>query len=364
MNTVQVIESELNSILHSNLSELFYQNIGSTWFMDTAFLFVLTPLIIISLLFNASCCFCVITNNKRLTNLPLYRFLLGYATNNCVVAFILVFLFCSTTPRYIPIFLSIYSRIYRCIILNYVLAALYFVGKAFEILILFERLSNFHPRLKRHLASFNYARMHTTMPIVYVLCAVLNVPIYFRRSIKSDDHLLKGFADFNRTRSISYCDQSPLASTAVGWSLVFLMVFVRDFLTLVVEVALSIWLVVSFRRFISSKMSAHNMPANMLARMHAKQLAPQDVNTRLRFVTFRKTTRTIMTFAIVSIAFNMTSSTLFLIATLVYSNTVGIDAGGLVICILISKQFLTFYVFYKLDKNIVEVFRICRCQTK
>ena len=359
MNTAQVIDIELNSILHSNLSELFYQRIGSTWFTDTVFLFGLLPLVIISFAFNAFNCLSVATNSKKLTKLPLYRFLFAYAANNCLITFILMFAFCSTVPHYFPFFFSIYSRIYRCAIVNYLVPTFYFVSKTLEIIILCERLSNFHPRLKKRLAMVHFAHMRTTIPIIYALCAALNAPFYWRRTIKSDDKLVQELAHFNTTRAISYCDSSPFIFTGVGWTILLLSMFVRDFLTFMVEVALSIWLVVSFRRFILSKLSVHNMPTNML-RVHTKSLTPHAVAC-LRFATFRKTTRTIMTFAVVSILYNMITSTLFSLVTVESSNQIVVNATALVICMLIIKLFLTFYVFYKLDKNIAEVFRIFRC---
>ena len=358
MNTIQIIDDELNSILHSNLSELFYQSIGSTWFTDTASLFVLLPLVIISFAFNAFNCLSVATNSKKLTKVPLYRFLFAYAANNCLITFILMFAFCSTVPHYFPFFFSIYSRIYRCAIVNYLVPTFYFVSKTLEIIILCERLSNFHPRLKKRLALVHFARMRTTIPIIYALCAALNAPFYWRRTVKPDDILVKELAHFNTTITIFYCDSSPLIFTGTGWTLLLLSMFVRDFLTFIVEVALSIWLMVSFRRFISSKLSVHNMPTNML-RVHTKSLTPHAVIS-LRFATFRKTTRTIMTFAVVSILFNMITSTLFSLVTVESSNQIVANTSALVACMLIIKPFLTFYVFYKLDKNITGVFCVCR----
>ena len=344
MTTTQlIINSELSSILRSNLSELFYQSIGSTWFIDTMFLYVLTPLDIISLVFNVCCCFFVATNSKGLVNLPLYRFLFAYAVNNCAIAFILMFVFCSATPRYIPFFFSIYSRIHRCVLYGYVVTTLYFVGKALEILILCERLSNFHPTVKTHLASMHLFRMRVTLPIIYALAAALNVPFYLRRTVKPDERLLQELTDFNTTRVIYYCDQSPLASTTAGSAFLFASVLIRDFLTLGVEIALSVWLVVSFRRFLAFKLSAHSCPAN-LARSIRKHSVTRAANG-FRFASFRQTTRTIMKFAIASIAFNTTSSTLYLLLAFVKSNMLGVNASAFVIFMLITKPYLTFYVF-------------------
>ena len=358
MSTSQTIGGEIDSILRSNLSELFYQNIGSTWFTDTLYLFVLTPLNVISFIFNAFCCFCFAKNGKKLASMSLYRCLLGYAANNCVSAFIIIFLFCSTALHYIPFVLSIFSRIYRCFMFNYVISTFYFVGKEMEILILCERLGTFHPRLKRRLASMNFSRMRTILPIIYVIGATLNVPFYLRRTVKSDDHLLLDLANFNKTKSFLYCDESPLISTRAGWMVLLLSILIRDFITLGVEIALSVWLVVSFRRFLSSKLSAHNIPVESL-RMPTQKTAPHNSNS-FRFATFRKTTRTVILFAIASISFNMSTSILYLLATSVNNSAIVIIVSAIIICMLIVKPFLTFYVFYKLDKNMVGFFR-CFC---
>ena len=346
----QLIASELDSILHSNLSELFYQSIGSTWFTDTIFLYVLTPLDIISLVFNVSCCFGVASNAKMLTNLPLYRILFAYAVNNCLVAAVIMFSFSAGAPRYIPFFFSIYSRIHRCFFVNYVLAVLYFVGKMLEILILFERLGNFYPRLKAQLASAHLFRMRTTLPIIFVFAAVFSIPFYLRRTVKSDELLLEELMHFNETRIMYYCHQSPLVSTTAGLTFLFLSVLIREFLTLGVEIALSVWLVVSFRRFLTFKLSAHNYQES-LSRVFMRSAGIRAANG-FRLASFRKTTRTIMSFAIVSVAFNMAYSILYLLLAYITSNTFGTNASALFILMLITKPFQTFYVFYKLDKNI------------
>ena len=74
---------------------------GSTWITDSMYLIVLTPLNIISFIFNAFCCFCVVTNGKKLASMQLYRFLLVYAANNYDVAFILLFDFCTFGSHYV-----------------------------------------------------------------------------------------------------------------------------------------------------------------------------------------------------------------------------------------------------------------------
>ena len=291
--------------------------------------------------------------------MPLYRFMLAYAANNSFIGLTVMFCFSAFAPRYFSYFFSIYSRIYRCFMFNYLITTFYFVGKTLDIIILCERLSNFHPRLKRHMNSANFARISSTLPIIYMFCVGLNVPFYFRRSVKPDDHLLDELDAFNTTRTIYYCDQSPLITTTAGWIVLLLSGFIRDFFTLFVEAVLSVRLVVSFRRFMASKLQAHNVTTNLHG-INNNISGPCTTNTSFRFVKFKKTTRIIMLFSIASVAINMAISLLYLVLMVVFSNTVALQISALVICMLIIKQFLTFYVFYKLDNNITDVFIICR----
>ena len=44
------VSAELAALLHSNLSELFYTSIGSTWPIDSLYMFAIGPLALVGLL--------------------------------------------------------------------------------------------------------------------------------------------------------------------------------------------------------------------------------------------------------------------------------------------------------------------------
>jgi hypothetical protein len=124
----------------NELSDLFFESIGSSWLSDGLF-FLIIPISVIGLTLNLVSL--VILHRVKL-NAQLYTYLKVYTANSCVLCLMAVFLFIPFTPRYLSsLSLSYFARLYRCVILNYVATSLYFFGNILDIVINLDRLSLF-----------------------------------------------------------------------------------------------------------------------------------------------------------------------------------------------------------------------------
>ena len=325
------IHSELDAILHSNLSELFYTHIGSTWTLDTVNLYVIEPLALIGFLFNLVCC-ALLALSKDLRSVGLYRYIIAYALNNTMMCFVPIFAFSSFAPRYFPLFCSTFSRVHRCLMAGYVSPTLYFVARIIEMLIVCDRLANFKPIFKRIV---HHLPVHI-LPLVYLACALINLPLMFARLVKSDDQLLHDLRAFNTTRSISLCARDPFMTKPFGNAIMLTSTFVRDFVTLGVEVALRCTLSVCFRRFLDAK-ALHTRAASTPR--------PQDVS-------FRRTTLTITRFSVLSILANVANLIGFLVIALSYNTLVAVETSLFLTLLFITKPIMTIFILFKLDKNL------------
>ena len=358
MSLAQNISVEIDALLVSaDLSERFYRALGSTRPLDATFMFALTPLNAFSCAFNTFFVVRLCLNGKKLGGVPLYRLLTVCAANNALFSFVQLFAFVSMTPHFVSSFflLLIYSRLYRCLVFDYGLTTLYFVGKVLEILILLDRLANFHPRIKRHMATLRLANTRLSVPIIYAACAAINVPFLMQREPTSDERLLHDLVAFNETRTIAYCAQDPLMGTIVGTALITLNTFVRDFFILCIELVLSVRLVVSFRRFLSSKVRQTR---------RADEHAPTTTSSP-HFKSFKKTTHLIAKFVTLSVLANLVALVMYALVSSFssLSHLLVAEAFMVIIVLMIAKSLLTFVVLLKLDKNFVDVFR-CFCQVK
>jgi hypothetical protein len=358
MNSSQTIDVDIATIVPSNMSELLLETIGNPWSLDIIYL-VLTPLNAVSFVFSTFTCLRLATNKPKRIEPQIYRFLCTYTINNSILGFILLFTFLNAS-HFIPFFFfSMSVRIYRCLIVNYILGTIFYVNKVLEICILNDRLLQFKPNQKEFFLN-RLLNMRITIPVIYIFSALLNILFYLRRQIKSDEKLISDLTAFTITKYIQFCDPMPFTITITGLVITACAVFIRDILTLGIEIMLSFQLILSFRHFLSFKLKPQANLSNLMRRLH-NNTAACGVQNAIRFASFRKTMRTVMIFAIISIILNMISTLLNLLVMSISKN-IGIVAMSVIAVYIVLqslKPFITFYVFYRLDKNFAE--SVCTC---
>ena len=338
------VSLELQELLSSNLSELFFINIGSSWTIDAIYLFAIVPLAFIGLVFNLISCI-LLTLSKKLNNIGLYRYIIAYTLNNVFVCFVNLFSFCSLAPRFVHFFYSPASRLHRCFIVSYLIPTFIFVGRVIEILILCDRLANFNAKFKRIVTLVSVR----TLVVFYVIGMVINLPAFFNRETKSDEQLWNDIAQFNVTHMISYCYKEPFMRSSIGNGLLIGAALLRDLGTLCVEISLSFSLTVSFRRFLAAKKS-HFQSRSPLA--HSDISPPKSAH----HVSLEKLTLTITRFSLFSVSSNTAYMICFLITSFTYNNFVTIPVLLVIILILLIKPIVTILFFLKLDKNFKSAF--------
>ena len=138
----------LDDMLQSNLSELFYQSLGSTPLSDTLYMFVISPLAFVAFVMNMVSFVLIIGSDELKCNL-IYKYLVLYAFNNSVFCLLISASFCTLAFRYFPWSFSLFSRVHRCYILNFVVISFVIVNKVLEILIICHRLSLFKAMFRK-----------------------------------------------------------------------------------------------------------------------------------------------------------------------------------------------------------------------
>jgi hypothetical protein len=208
-----------------NLTDAFLTSIGSTLFTDVMFTFLSSPISLLGFVLNALSFFTFhqITKNSN-NNLTMYRYLKLYCGNSGLLCFLLMFSVYSYSTRFFGLKFNLFARIYRCVIISYVTSTLYFFGNIMDTIISIERLSIFIPK-------FQILKKYSTILIgglVMLLCSVVNLPSMLRYYVKSDQEVLNDLVH----QTFSFCGKGILFNNDL---LLILNIFIRDVLTLILE---------------------------------------------------------------------------------------------------------------------------------
>ena len=341
----------LDSLVRSNESELFYTMLGSTRLIDSFYVFFVSPLALVGLVFNALAFGVLVRSSKerRHVDFLLYKYLLFYVFNNILLCLIISLAFMSMSPRYFPWFYSIWARIQRCIMMSSVSLTLMAINRLLELLILCQRLANFRPQFKR----IGDASWTWTCVLVVALSCVLNIPFF--RNVKSDAQLADDLQHFDANVAFTYCAKDAFYNnTWVNYSKT-VSTFLRDFAIVCAEFALSAALIFCCRRFLASKAIASNSSQSI------PMAAIQTISTTLpkpSVVRFKRTTHTIAQFSLVSVSVNLATFAFFILFTPSYNNLIINQLlAAVLVFAAVLKPFLTIVVLYKIDKNVRSALR-------
>ena len=333
-------EYQLDSLVRSNQSELFYSMIGSTPLVDLFFIYVVSPLAFVSFAISTFC-FVVFLRNKDRNNDLQHKYLLAYVFNNINLCLILSLIFISSAPRYLPWFYSMFARIHRCIITSMIAPVFLTINRALEILIICNMLGNFKLKFKR-IGNFSWT---ITYVIILILSSIINLP--FLRIAKTDSQLADDLMQFNQNTTFTYCEKDILYNNIWINYLKAIAIFFRDLVVSCIELFLCIVLIVHFKRFLEAKSRQMN------SSVHADSLRPRDAH-------FKRNTRTIVQFSVVSVIMNFVTLLFFVGFSLIYNNIIIHQFFLIFFFIIILKPVMTILVLYKIDKNVRNAFKLVK----
>ena len=331
-------EYQLDLLLRSNQSELLYRMIGSTPLADLFFIGVVSPLAFISFAISTFC-FVVLLRNKSRNNDVLHKYLLAYVFNNINLCIIFSLLFIGSAPRYSPWFYSMFARIHRCTFASMLVPVFITTNRAVEILIIFNMLGNFKIKFKQ-IGNFSWS---ITYVIILILSSIINVP--FLRIAKTDAQLVDDLTHFNQTITFTYCAKDIFYNKIwINYSKA-IATFFRDLVISCIELGFSIVLIVLFKRFLANK------SRQISSTVHADALRPRDAN-------FKRNTRTIAQFSVVSVIMNFVSLMFSFGFSFIYNNIIINEFSLIISLIIILKPLMTILVLYKIDKNVRSAFKL------
>lgn len=215
-------------LFKNSSSEELYLRLGSTWFIDSIYLFIIPVFSFIGFLLNFSCYFAFISYID-VDNSRLHKYLTIYSFNSSILCLIHVFTFLTFSPRYFQHSFWYFTKFYRCKVLAYFSICLCFFGNILDIVIAFDRLSSF---LSARINKLNSAKPLKECFLIFIVSLIINIPILFSLKIMGNDEL------FN-PNAVHFCGQTDFAQSKTGMIVNMILIIFRDILTLIVETFLT-----------------------------------------------------------------------------------------------------------------------------
>lgn len=224
-----------------NLTDSFYESIGSNWIIDTLFL-TLIPFGCLGFILNLISL--IVLNNINIKNTKLYEYLKIYTLNSMFGCLLVMFSFYSYTPRYFNFSLSFPARFNRCVLFYFMYSTLYFYDNILDILIAIERLSIFINWLKK------FSKPNFISLLMFSVSVLLNLPILFWFDVKSDEEIVR-LSDSEYQQS--FCNLSKFMKSSFGLTVSILSALIRDLVTLILEILISLLTMMYLRKFFEKK---------------------------------------------------------------------------------------------------------------
>ena len=339
----------LEMLYRSNESESFYAKMGSTPVLEYVFMCGIGPAAVVGFALNLVA---LIVLHRRRDDQPvsfLHNYLRVYVLNSAIVCAIVGFTFTGISPRLYPWFYHWTSRVHRCVLLPLGTMSFLTVNRALEILLICQRLANFNAAFQR-VERVNWTRAYALLLVASVL---LNVP--FVRVVKSDAQLYEDLSAFTSHAVFTYCANDFFYNTAWINYTKMVVTFVREFVTLCVELALSVALNVYFRRFLVAK--SQLMRLKRQEQQQQQQLQQQEQARKLTVAAnLRRLTRVVAQFSIFSAVSNIVRLVVFIILALTYNNILISQCLVLIEFGVIVRPFITIFLLGKIDKNVKVAF--------
>jgi hypothetical protein len=162
-----------NQRFTNRLNESIYTKIGSTWFLDGTFVYLISPMGFIGFFLNIICLLIYFKIKIKLKSENLVKYLRIYSLVSSFICLIIGFTFIAFSPRYFFDLFEKYATYFKCKIFDYLLVCLYQYGISIDFLIVIETISH-HSNKLMLMRNIN---PYLCSSINLLLCLIVNYPL-------------------------------------------------------------------------------------------------------------------------------------------------------------------------------------------
>ena len=261
-------------------SEEAYITIGSTWFSDGFYLFMVLPWTIINVFLNGITFLVINKMTVKPSTKKLYVYLKIYVLVCGLLSLVGTTMFITFSPRYMPFGLNFFARLWRCQVKTPILLLLHFYTYILDILIIIERLSQFSSESSRIFIR-KYSPYKLSV-IALIFCVIVNMPINFWYDIGSDEKFFQEARE--KPDKITYCSLAEFITSPIGSILSIIMLTISDILTLILEMILNIVLIFFYVKFLKKKSQVVSHQNGTTTRTNHKLFSSSEINLFLMII--------------------------------------------------------------------------------
>lgn len=240
-----------------SLDEWFTQY-GVSFGMDIVYVYIITPISLISFLLN-SLTFSVLLNNKF--NLSVvYSYFRLYIFNSTIISLFLITTFVCNSYRVFSFTNSYEATTYGIYVYEPILCVLYFYSNLLEIFMIIERTEKYLPAKYKFLKKLEFNKVCL---FNFLFSILVNFPTFFNWETASDYVKLEDSTYF----CLFYWGITAFSESILGKVLTFGVFFVRDFLFLAIKLVLNIFSVISIRKYLA-QISLFNIKHEPIPKKH------------------------------------------------------------------------------------------------
>ena len=232
-----------------------YERIGSTLLLDSVYIFIITPIGLIGFFLNLFSFY--ILRKIKIDQTMLYKYLAFYALNGSIICLLVSLTFTCYSPRYYPFYLSLTSRIIRAFIAPLISTIFYFVCNILDIFVALERLSIFVKTFR----PLNKLNPFLVCLIIIVISLIINFPQFLSYYVKDENEL---YDQIRYNISIfNYNGRTPFFFSKFGTIITYVQIFIRDILTLLIELMISSLAFYYLRKFNQKQIDLNRIPSKI-----------------------------------------------------------------------------------------------------
>lgn len=335
------------------LEEIYYQIIGSSWLVDSLYVFIVGPVGFIGLMLNLLSFIAFIRIKNKLNRTNLTKYFKVYTLASSIGCFVTMMYFL-TTAHYFDFVNSFWVGVYSCKVSQYFIT-LYFFCNILDCMILFERLTSFVDILKNY-SKFN---PYNLCLITFLICNFINIPYFFYFTIRSEQELNTARLNPNLNESFTYCAREEYFQSFYGQLILILVILFRDILTLIFELTSSILSIFLFRNFLLKRKKAIKNQINT-SQNQSVIIDSKESDSVIKTEKFNiKLTKMTIYLSICSTLLHLSVAISYLIMIIIKSNS-NIKTNSFVLfCILVAyiKHISNFFFFFHFNKHFRNFFK-------
>lgn len=258
--------------------EQYYQLIDYNTIIQTLTIYSLTIINGLGILLNILSFF--ILKNDRFKSTPIFGYLKIYSLNSSIISLLILINVLTSTYNYFDISYKYEANFFNCYVLNALLTTAHIYSAVLDIYISLDRLFNFFTSLNK----FKKLSYKTVCFILFIVCLVINCPIF----LMFEPTMLPVNLDGKTITIIYIFGTSKFGKSEIGEILSFLIYFIRDVVTLVLEVVLNLVSVALLKKRVSMKQSfkKSNSSFNSLSVVESSKKFLNRVNKNLTLMVF------------------------------------------------------------------------------